>query len=114
MKKKILLATIACLAFGSIFTTIPVSAEEVNTEAQEEISESKNLIDKIEEQEVEDEALSEMLENNPLTDENVEKGRTIWQKIVDAVIPFIKSFLLALYEFFVAIGRAIYEGIKSI
>lgn len=113
MKKKALLMTMVCLAFGASFASIPVYAEETKTESQEN-SDSDYTISDDKLDAIKDEELKEMVKNNPLTEENVEKGKTIWVKIVDAVIPFIKSFLLALFDFFVAIGRAIIDGINSI
>ena len=62
----------------------------------------------------EKDALDEILESDPLSDENVEKGKTIFTSIVEAIIPFIKSFLLALFDFFVAIGRAILDALKNL
>lgn len=82
-----------------------ISAEEVSSE---EITETESSSG------VKDDVVQSMLDNDPLSEENVSKGKTIFTKIVDAVIPFIKSFFLALFDFFVAIGRAIISGIKEI
>lgn len=62
----------------------------------------------------EKDALDKILETDPLSDENVEKGKTIFTNIVEAAMPFIKSFLLALFDFFVAIGRAIVQALESL
>jgi hypothetical protein len=85
----------------------PIYAMDIVSETEESVKENENNDES-------KDVLSEMMENDPLSDENVEKGKNIFSKFLDNIIPFVKSFLLALFDFFVGIGKAIIEAIKSI
>lgn len=108
MKKKIIKLS-AIMIFGMIMFSLPspIYAMDIVSETEESVKENENNDES-------KDVLSEMMENDPLSDENVEKGKNIFSKFLDNIIPFVKSFLLALFDFFVGIGRAIIEAIKSI
>ena len=108
MKKKIIKLS-AIMIFGMIMFSLPspIYAMDIVSETEESVEENK---DDNESKDV----LSEMMEKDPLSDENVEKGKNIFSNFLDAIIPFVKSFLLAFFDFFVGIGKAIIEAIKSI